>query len=43
MGNKVENLFPRIIALEERFDSRPTDVAEQRHRDELLGYAAFPH
>ena len=36
MGNKVEVLLPRIAALEEHFDSRPSDVAEQRLRDELI-------
>jgi len=35
LGNKVEVLLPRIAALEEHFDSRPSDVAEQRRRDEL--------
>ena len=37
-GNKIGNLLWRINALEEQFDSRPTDVAEQRRRGELIGY-----
>ena len=39
MGNKVENLLSRINALEERFGSCPDDVAEQRRRGKLIGYA----
>ena len=38
MENKVANLLPRIVALEERFDTRPGDVAEQRRRDDLIRY-----
>ena len=41
MGNKVEVLLPRIAALEEHFDSRPSDVAEQRRRDELIQYVTI--
>ena len=41
-GNKIECLLPRIVALEERFNSRPSDVAEQRRRDELIQYATIP-
>ena len=41
MGNKVEVLLPRVAALEEHFDSRPGDVAEQRRRDELIQYATM--
>lgn len=39
VGNKVENLLSRINALEERFGSRPDDVAEQRRRGKLIRYA----
>ena len=35
----IENLLPRVIALEEHFDSRPGDVAEHRRREELIWYA----
>ena len=42
MGNKVEVLLPRVVALEEHFDSRPGDVAEQRPRDELVRYVTMP-
>jgi hypothetical protein len=40
VGNKVENLLFRVVALEERFDSCPNDIAEQRRRDDLIGYVA---
>ena len=39
MGKKIENLLSRVVAVEERFSSRPSDVAEQRRRDELMRYA----
>ena len=39
MENKVANLLPRIVALEERFDTRPSNVAEQRRRNDLIRYA----
>ena len=38
MGNKISNLLSRIVALESCFDSRPSDVAEQRRRDDLIRY-----
>ena len=38
VGNKIEDLLSRIVALEESFDSRPGDVAEQRRRDEVRSY-----
>ena len=41
MGNKLEILLPRVAALEEHFDSRPSDVAEQRRRDELIRYVTM--
>ena len=42
VGNKIEDLLSRIVALEERFDSRPGDVAEQRRRDQLRLYVTIP-
>ena len=36
MGNKISNLLSRIVVLESCFDSRPSDVAEQRRRDDLI-------
>ncbi|KAF9646737.1 hypothetical protein BDM02DRAFT_2976922 [Thelephora ganbajun] len=36
IGNRVESLLSRIVALEEHFYSRPDDVAEQRRRDKLI-------
>ena len=42
VGNKIEILLSHVIALEECFDSRPGDVAEQRRRDELIRYVAVP-
>ena len=43
VGNKIEGLLSRIVALENHFDSRPSDVADQRRRDELRRYVAtFP-
>ncbi|KAF9786511.1 hypothetical protein BJ322DRAFT_1218661 [Thelephora terrestris] len=35
-GNKVENLLSHVAKLEEHLNSRPSDVAEQRRRDELI-------
>ena len=29
-----------MVSLEERFNSRPSDVADQRHRDGLIRYVA---
>ena len=42
MNNRIENLLSRVVILEERLDSRPSDVADQRHRDELIRYVAIP-
>ena len=39
VGNKIENLLSRVVAVEDHFNSRPSDVAEQRRRDELIRYA----
>ena len=39
MGSKVEVLLSHVVTLEECFDSRPGDVAEQKRRDELIRYA----
>ena len=36
VGNKVSNLLSRIVALEDCFDSPPSDVADQRRRDDLI-------
>ncbi|KAF9644990.1 hypothetical protein BDM02DRAFT_3121009 [Thelephora ganbajun] len=36
IGNKIEDLLSRIVALEERFYSRPDDVEEQRRRRGLI-------
>ncbi|KAF9786262.1 hypothetical protein BJ322DRAFT_775758 [Thelephora terrestris] len=35
IGNRIEGLLSRVIALERSFDSRPSDVPERRRRDEL--------
>ena len=42
MNNRIENLLPHVVILEERLNLRPSDVAEQRHRDELIRYVAIP-
>ena len=42
MENRVANLLSRIVTLEEHFNTCPSDVAEQRHRDELIWYATIP-
>ena len=41
MENRVANLLPRIVALEERFDTRPSNVSEQRRRNDLIRYATI--
>ena len=41
METKLEVILPRIAALEGHFDSRPSDVAEQRRRDELIQYVTM--
>lgn len=41
LGNKIEDLLTRIVTLEERFDSHPNDVEEQRGRYKLIQYAAI--
>ena len=41
MGNKIEVLLPHIIALEDFFDSRPSDVAELGRRDRLIQYVTI--
>ena len=38
VSNRIKNLLSRVVALEESFDSRPSDVADQRHRDELIQF-----
>ena len=42
VGGKIEGLISRVVALEERFNSPPNDVEEQRRRNELIRYAAAP-
>ena len=41
VGNKIEDLLPRIVALEARFATRPDDVAEQRRRSDLILYVVI--
>ena len=36
VGNRISNLLSRIVTLEDCFDSRPSDVAERRRRDDLI-------
>ena len=38
MNSRIENLLSRVVSLEERFNSRPSDVADLRRRDELRQY-----
>ena len=38
VGDKITGLLLRIAVLENHFDSRPSDVSEQRRRDELRRY-----
>ena len=38
MNDRTKNLLSRVVSLEERFNSRPSDVADQRRRDELIRY-----
>ena len=38
VGNRINIILSRLVALEELFDSRPSDVAEQRRRDGLIRY-----
>ena len=42
IGNKIEDLLSRIVALEQRFDSRTDDVAERRRRDDLRRCVIIP-
>ena len=39
MGNRIANLLSRIATLEERFDSPPSGMAEQRGRGDLIRHA----
>lgn len=41
VGNKVEDLLSRIVVLENHLDSCPSDVVEQRRRDELCRCVAI--
>ncbi|KAF9784394.1 hypothetical protein BJ322DRAFT_1211430 [Thelephora terrestris] len=36
IGNKAKGLISRVDALENLFNSRPSDAAERRHRDEVI-------
>ena len=38
MNSRIENLLSRVVSLEERLNSRPSDVADQRRREELIRY-----
>ena len=42
MKNKIEVLLSHVVGLEDCFDSRPSGVAEQRHRSGLIRYAITP-
>ena len=42
MGNTIENLLSRVVALEDCFDSPPSGVPEQRRRSDLIRYAIVP-
>ena len=42
VGDKLSNLISRIVALESCFDSRPSDVEEQRRRDDLIRCVTVP-
>ena len=37
--NKIQDLVSRLATLEERFDSKPFDVEEQRCRNDVIQYA----
>ena len=39
MNNRIENLLPRVVSLEECFNSLPIDEADQRCRFESIRYA----
>ncbi|KAF9645892.1 hypothetical protein BDM02DRAFT_395232 [Thelephora ganbajun] len=41
IGNKIQVLLSRMVALEKRFNSRPDDVEELRRRAKLLRYAVI--
>ena len=41
MNNRIKNLLSHVVSLEERFNSRPSDVADQRRRDELIRYVTL--
>src|ERR1700753_1191186 len=38
MNDRIKTLLSRVVSLEERFNSRPSDVADQRRRDESIWY-----
>lgn len=39
VGNKAKNLIPRVVALDNEFESRPIDVADRIHRTRVILYA----
>ena len=39
VGNRIEGLLSRMVALEARFATLPGNVGEQRRRHELIRYA----
>ena len=41
MNKRIENLLSRVVSLEECFNSRPSDVADQRRRDDLIRYVTI--
>ena len=41
VGSKAKHMISRVDALEEHFDSRPSDIAQQKHRGEVIRYAIF--
>ena len=41
IGNKAKDMVLCVDALEKHFDSRPSDVAQQRHRGEVIRYATI--
>ena len=42
VGRKIEDVLSRLTALENRFDVPPSDVTEQRRRDDVIRYATIP-
>ena len=40
MNNRIENLLPRVVSLEECFNSLPIDETDQKHQFESIRYVA---